>query len=454
MSTAIVWLTRDLRVHDHPALRAGTDEADHVVPVFVMDEAILADTDAYANANKRAHLHAALTDLTSAMRDLGGALVKREGKVPQVLAQLVEEVGADVVHTTADVSGYASRRLEAVRDALDVEVVTHPGHLVHHPGTITTTSGGAYRVYTPYRRAWAAKERRDVLGPPDAISLPSGVEVGRTPSRDDLLRGTSPSPDLRPGGEQAARADAARWLDGAVDGYDDQRDDLADDATSRLSAHLHLGTISANELADRADQRNPGADAFVRQLAWRDFHHQVLAEDTDRAHTDVRDQGDDWDHDEDLLEAWRTGHTGVPVVDAAMRQLLDEGFMHNRARMVVASFLTRELYQDWREGAAHFMAWLADGDVANNQLNWQWVAGTGTVSRPNRRFNPVTQGERHDPSGDYVRRYVPELRDVEGKAVHRPWDLDDDVRADLDYPDPVVDLDTALDRFRAARGID
>lgn len=298
MTTAIVWLTRDLRVHDNPALRAGTDEADHVVPVFVLDEAILADTDGYANANKRAHLHDALTDLTSTMRDLGGALVKREGTVPQVLAELVEEVGADVVHTAADVSGYATQRLEAVRDALDIDVVTHPGHLVHHPGTITTTSGGAYRVYTPYHRAWAGKERRDVLGPPDAISLPTDIQVGRTPSREDLLRGTAPSPDLRPGGEQAARADADRWLGGQVDGYDDARDDLPGDATSRLSPHLHLGTISANELVDRADQRNPGADAFVRQLAWRDFHHQVLAEDPDRAHDDVRSQGDSWDDDD------------------------------------------------------------------------------------------------------------------------------------------------------------
>jgi deoxyribodipyrimidine photo-lyase len=279
--------------------------------------------------------------------------------------------------------------------------------------------------------------------------LPSGAE----------LAGGDPSPVLPRGGEGEGRRRAADWLDGPVTRYADRHDDLAGDATSRLSPYLHFGCLSAVELVRRATAvGGPGAEAFVRQLAWRDFHRQVLAARPAAARADYRARHDRWrtagraHHD---IEAWREGRTGYPVVDAAMRQLRHEGWMHNRGRLLTASFLTKTLYVDWRVGARHFLDLLVDGDLANNQLNWQWMAGTGTDSRPNRVLNPVAQGRRYDPDGAYVRRWVPELAEVPAPAVHEPWRLRGrDREAVRGYPDPVVDLAEGLDRFRRARGLD
>lgn len=208
-------------------------------------------------------------------------------------------------------------------------------------------------------------------------------------------------------------------------------------------------------MINRARQRGgPGADAFVRQLAWRDFHHQVLAARPDAAWEDYRTRHDRWRSDEDEVEAWRAGRTGYPLVDAAMRQLAYEGWMHNRGRMLVACFLTKTLYADWRVGARHFLDLLVDGDLANNQLNWQWMAGTGTDTRPNRVLNPVIQGKRFDPRGAYVRRWVPELAELADGEIHEPWKLTGPRRAAIDYPDPLVDLAEARARFERARGLD
>jgi deoxyribodipyrimidine photo-lyase len=204
--------------------------------------------------------------------------------------------------------------------------------------------------------------------------------------------------------------------------------------------------VSALEVARRGE-RSP---EFVRQLAWRDFHHQVLAARPRAAHDDYRPRGDRWRDDEHALAAWQAGETGIPIVDAGMRQLLAEGWMHNRARLIVGSFLTKTLYVDWRAGAAHFFRHLLDGDVANNCMNWQWVAGTGTDTRPNRVLNPLRQAERFDPDGEYVRRYVPELSDVDVRYVHRPWELPD--KEHKGYPPPIVDLAEGRARFLAARG--
>jgi deoxyribodipyrimidine photo-lyase len=194
-----------------------------------------------------------------------------------------------------------------------------------------------------------------------------------------------------------------------------------------------------------------GGEAFIRQLAWRDFHHQVLAARPEVATTDYRTRHDHWRCDDTAAQAWRDGRTGYPIVDAGMRQLQREGWMHNRARLITASFFTKTLYLDWRLGARHFFDLLVDADVANNQLNWQWVAGTGTDTRPNRVLNPLRQAERYDPNGDYVRRYLPELQDIPGPAVHQPWKLDRRHRARLDYPDPIIGLRDGADYFRTFR---
>ncbi|TMR26937.1 FAD-binding domain-containing protein, partial [Nonomuraea zeae] len=221
------------------------------------------------------------------------------------------------------------------------------------------------------------------------------------------------------GGESAGRERAERWLREGLNGYADGHDDLAGDRTSRLSPYLRFGCVSPLELACRAER---GED-FVRQLCWRDFHHQVTYAFPRINSENYRHGERRWRHDRDALRAWQSGMTGLPIVDAGMRQLLAEGWMHNRARLIVAAYLVRRLGIDWRDGARHFFEHLLDGDVANNSGNWQWVAGTGNDTRPNRGFNPLRQARRYDPAGDYVRRYVPELADVPGARIHEPWRL-------------------------------
>ncbi|MBN6037949.1 deoxyribodipyrimidine photo-lyase [Amycolatopsis sp. 195334CR] len=435
MSVAIALFTRDLRVHDNPVLTAAA-KADRVIPLFVLDERIT------GTPNRAAFLAACLRDLDAGLKELGARLVNRRGN-------LVDEVcafDADEVHVAADVSAFAHRREDALREALGDRLVVHDAvTTVLAPGAVTPTGGkDHFAVFTPYFRRWSEADRRSVLEPPRLT--PARVRLGKVPSAKDICAGKT-APGLPDGGERAGRELVDDWFGGQVDEYTRLQDDMAAGGTSRLSPHLHFGSVSANELVHRAG-RSAGAEAFVRQLAWRDFHHQVLAARPASSHTDYRSHGDRWRKSTKDLDAWREGRTGVPIVDAGMRQLLREGWMHNRARLIVGSFLTKTLYVDWREGARHFLAHLVDADVANNQLNWQWVAGTGTDTRPNRVLNPILQGKRYDPRGDYVREYVPELSGIEGPAVHEPWKHS----GAEDYPSPIVDLRTGADRFLRARG--
>ncbi|MGH3443767.1 MAG: cryptochrome/photolyase family protein [Nocardioidaceae bacterium] len=435
-SVAIALFTRDLRVHDNPAL-VGASSAEQVVPAFVVDDGIAG----FLCPNRAAFLVDCLTDLDAGLRDRGGRLVVRRGDVVEEVRRLAADTRADVVHAAADVSGYAQRREAALEEALRSDgrrLMVHDGSITAvPPGAVTPQGKDHFAVFTPYFRRWSQHPLRVPLRAPRQIQLPRGIRPGAIPHRSDICPGDV-SPDIAPGGETAARKDLARWK-GRVDSYAERNDDLADDATSRLSAYLHFGCLSATEIIHRIGRDGPAAEAFVRQLAWRDFHHQVLAARTSASWQDYRPRDDRWRVDQQEYDAWREGRTGYPIIDAGMRQLAAEGWMHNRARLLVASFLTKTLYVDWRLGARHFLSLLLDGDVANNQMNWQWVAGTGTDTRPNRVLNPLRQARRFDPRGDYVRRYVPELRGIDGPAVHEPWRLPDDVRRRVDYPDPIVD---------------
>jgi len=445
----VVLLNRDLRLHDHPALAEAVRRADSVVPLFVVDDALLAS--GFAVPNRAAFLGDCLSDLRSTLRERGGDLVVRKGDPVTEALRLATQVDAEAVHVTADVTGFARRREQRLtREAAErVEVVTFPGVSVVPADEVFTGGGEHYKVFTPYWRAWAAHPWRTVEPEPDRIRLPDGVDVGDLPDPQALATGPT-SPDLPRGGETVARELLNRWARTDLAGYDEGHDDLSGDRTSRISPHLHFGTISPLELADRLGPR-PGGAAFVRQLCWRDFHHQTTFAFPAIARDDLRDRGRDWVDDEDAFTAWAEARTGLPIVDAGMRQLHQEGWMHNRARLLTGSFLTKHLGIDWRRGAAHFLAWLVDGDIANNSANWQWVAGTGADTRPNRIFNPVRQAHRFDPRGDYVRRYVPELADIAGGAVHEPWLLAGTLDAPaLDYPDRIVDHEIAADRFRAS----
>ncbi|MGW4291287.1 cryptochrome/photolyase family protein [Streptomyces sp. NPDC004673] len=458
MNTSVVLFTADLRLHDHPPLRAALDGAREVVPLFVRDDGI--DGAGFAAPNRLAFLADCLRDLDAGLRERGGRLVVRSGNLVDEVCRVVAEADADEVHMAADASGYAHRREHALRRALEAD-----GRRLHvhdtvtgavEPGVVTPTASDHFAVFTPYFRHWSGQSLRDPLGAPRKVRVPEGIKSEELPSRD-AVSGTSPG--LAEGGEAEARRMVTAWLRSGIGAYEDQHDDLAGDGTSRLSPHLHFGTVSPVELVHRSRlEGGTGAEAFVRQVAWRDFNRQVLAVRPEVSHADYRTRRDRWrtgKKAEADIEAWREGRTGYPIVDAAMRQLRHEGWMHNRGRLLTASFLTKTLYVDWRVGARHFLDLLVDGDVANNQLNWQWTAGTGTDTRPNRVLNPTTQAKRYDPDGAYVRRWVEELADVEGSAVHEPWKLSGTERSKTgDYPDPIVDLKDGLERFKHARGLE
>ena len=391
---AVVLFTRDLRIHDNPVLAAAA-EAGPVVPLFVQDPHFDG-----VSTHRRRFLDECLADLDSSLSRLGSRLTVRSGDVAAEVMRVVHECGATQVHVAADHSAYArarEQRLHIVLGSARVGLTLHDD--VHHavePGRVTPADRDHFAVFTPYARRWDAAERRAIAPAPTRLRTPPLASLGvARPAGHALLRG----------GESAARERARAWFDAGVDDYAERRDVLADDGTSRLSPYLHFGCISARELESRAGT-SAGARAFVRQLTWRDFHHQVLAARPDAAHADYRPGRRTWSEDPGLLEAWKAGETGVAVVDAGMRQLAAQGWMHNRARMITASFLTKSHAVDWRHGAAHFAAHLLDADVANNALNWQWIAGTGTDTRPNRVLNPQRQARRFDQDGRYRDRWL------------------------------------------------
>jgi deoxyribodipyrimidine photo-lyase len=430
MASGVVLFTRDLRVHDHPALAAAARTFDQVLPLFVYDREIF--DGPYAAPNRVRFLLDSLDDLDSS---LDGALLRRSGAVPAEAIRAAREANASAIFMSSDVSALAQRRERRLRrlcEEAGVQLRTFPGVTVVPPEALRPAGGDHFRVFTPYYRAWRQVLWRPVEKPVERIEAISGLRSAAPPE----ITG-EPSPEGQRGGEAAGRQRMKGWLEKGLAAYAARHDDLAADATSRLSPYLHFGCLSALELAVRAAEQ--GGEEFVRQLSWRDFHHQVTHAFPAMSRDDYR-RPRQWRHDEVALDAWKRGLTGVPIVDAGMRQLAREGWMHNRARLLVASFLTRRLAVDWRAGARHFLDLLADGDVANNSGNWQWVAGTGNDTRPNRVFNPIRQAHRFDPEGDYVRRYVPELESVEGGAVHEPWKLEPLLRRRLTYPDPIVSL--------------
>ena len=389
MRAAIVLFTRDLRVHDNPPLVAAAQEAERVLPLFVLDEGLL---ERFGAPNRLAFLGEALRDLRKSL----GVAVRRGDPVAETV-RLAREFGAGAVFLSEDASAYARRREQRLREALETR--TFASTSVVDPGEVWTTDGRPYRIFTPYWRAWKEAPRRQLLEAP-RIRLPDGVELG-----EPLDLGAGESPERPPGGETEGRKRLERFLDSGLAGYEERADDLAADATSRLSPYLHFGCLSPLEVAERA----AASDAFVRQLCWRDFFLELLAANPRTPHEDYRARPTPWRDDPEALEAWKEGRTGIPIVDAGMRQLAAEGWLPGRARLIVASFLTKTLGIDWHEGAAHFFRLLVDGDLASNVGNWQWAAGTGVDPRRNRVLNPMRQANRFDPAGEYVRRHLPEL---------------------------------------------
>lgn len=445
MARSILWFRRDLRLLDHPALAAAA-AAGEVLPLFVSDPALAA-------ASGRPRLAYMSQVLEALDRDLGGRLVHRVGEPVDVVAALAAEVGAETVHVSRDYGPYGRARDAAVAARLVAggrRLVGVGSPYAVDPGRVRKGDGGPYAVFTPFSRAWlsvgwSAPSDGPVLEDVGWIAAPS-EPLPPAPAVECAL------PDATAGGVRARwRAFVAEGLDR----YDTRRDDPSVDGTSRLSAALKWGVVHPRELlADLAP--HPAHDVFRSELAWRDFYADVLFHRPETAWTNLQQKMDAMPVDTDAaarrrFEAWATGRTGYPIVDAGMRQLLATGWMHNRVRMVVASFLVKDLHLPWQWGARHFMRHLVDGDLASNNHGWQWVAGTGTGAAPYFRvFNPTGQSERFDPEGDYLRTWLPELASLDRGTIHQPGLLRPET-----YPPPMVDhaveREEALARYRALR---
>ena len=451
--TAIVWFRRDLRVHDHPALRAALDAHERVVPTFCFDDSLLHGR--HRSGPRTQFLLECLADLDDSLRERGARLVVRRGNPAHELARLAEDTGAEEIHATHDVSPFARARDGAL------SLVSHPGLTVADDvRELRTRQNRPYTVFSPFHRNWSGQPRREVLAAPRRIDMPR-VAAGEIPTLAALGLEQEVEDPAR-GGEGEARRALERFLLGGVREYGDNHDALGRDRTSRLSPYLHFGCISPREVEEHLPGGR-GAEAFRRQLCWRDFYHHVLFHHPRNARSEFQQRyrgSIRWRRAEGAFGAWTEGRTGYPLVDAGMRQLRREGWMHNRARLVVGSFLTKDLGIDWRWGERWFMRLLIDGDEANNNGNWQWIASVGTDPQPpyRRMYNPARQQERFDPDGAYVRRYVPELADVPDEHLAEPWEMPEDVQHEAgcvigeDYPEPIVDhreaRQEALARYR------
>lgn len=438
MAPSVFWFRRDLRLQDNPALLTAADAAagdDGVVPLFVVDPCLWGP----AGRTRRAYLSASLRALDAALQDRGGRLVVRAGDPVQVVTDVAREVGAASVHASSDFGPYGRERDTRVADALathgiPLERLGSPYAVA--PGTLQTGSGSPYQVFTPFARAWHDHGWREPAeAPPDSTRWASVTGRGFP---DEAPPDGLELPDA---GEDAAHQRWQEFLERVAD-YATDRDQPGVDGTSRMSPHLKWGEIHPRTLlADLARLRSEGAATYRTELAWRDFYADVLWHRPDSARDYYKPELAAMAYDDpdgELFAAWAEGRTGYPIVDAGMRQLRAVGWMHNRVRMITASFLVKDLHIEWQHGARHFMRWLADADLSSNQHGWQWTAGSGTDASPYFRvFNPTTQGKKFDPDGSYVRRWVPELADVDDRHVHDPSAAPGGPPAG--YPPPVVD---------------
>jgi deoxyribodipyrimidine photo-lyase len=418
--TAVMWFRRDLRLADNPALVEAAADGD-VLPLFVLDPALWGPS----GVPRRLYLGDALRALDASIRDRAGGSdglqVVRGDPVRRVVLA-ARAVGATRVHVAADFGPYGSARDERVEAALaehDVELVRTGSPYAVSPGRVTKGDGTPYAVFTPFSKAWAEHGWRAPIDAPRAVTY---LTVADTTDIPDLERPAGLS--LPEAGEDAARRRWEAFLAERIDAYRDDRDKPGVPGTSRMSVHLKWGEIHPRTmLADLAPRRSAGAATYRTELAWREFYADVLHHRPDTARDYLRPEYARMEYDEpgEKFDRWRSGRTGFPIVDAGMRQLRETGWMHNRVRMIVASFLVKDLHVEWQHGARHFMQHLVDGDLASNQHGWQWTAGCGTDAAPYFRvFNPVTQGRKFDPDGHYVRRWVPELADADDP--HEPVD--------------------------------
>ncbi|MCY4036302.1 MAG: deoxyribodipyrimidine photo-lyase [bacterium] len=447
-AASLAWFRRDLRLHDNPAWAAATD-CDQAVALVVIEPALL---EAAGPWRRQAYL-AALAGLDQCLKETRGGLWVEAGDPAEIVPRVAAELGTSVVTVNADVTRWSTSRDQRVAEALGEQLDAHWGTVVHPPGRVLTAAGTLSRVFTPFYRRWVQTPITDevepgpapVLAPPPGMSLP------------DALSGEL----AEPWSEHDALSQLDRWQE-RVDAYLEDRDFPATEGTSALSTALRFGLLSPRHAATAVGTHTEGRAGFVRQLAWRDWYTHLTAEHPDIDRVSLRPEYDriEWAAGPNAdagFEAWRGGMTGYPIVDAAMRELAATGRMHNRLRMITASFLVKDLLIDWRRGERWFRRMLADGDIAQNAGNWQWAAGTGPDAAPYFRvFNPVSQSRKFDPQGRYLRRWLPELAGLGDRDIHSPWQarpLDlaaAGVTLGATYPPPIVDHAEARHRALAA----
>ncbi|MEN7343394.1 MAG: deoxyribodipyrimidine photo-lyase [Pseudomonadota bacterium] len=467
---AIVWFRRDLRLADNPALQAALDAADSIIPLYIDDRE--SDDSWRQGEASDWWLHHSLASLTDALLNVGATLTIRQGDALDTLRQLINTTGATAVFWNRLYEPFAIARDKAVKQVLKNDGIAAEslnGSLLIEPWEITTKTETPYRVFTPY---WREAQKRLSLGSalpaPSEIKCPAGIDSLPLDHLDLLptIRWDTGIAAAWTPGEAAAREKAFAFVDEPVRHYDERRDLPGVAGTSSLSPHLHFGEISSREVflavQDTHDKDDEGSRIFLTELGWREFSHHIMfhyPHTTDAPMNEKYSKFPWADNVDAKVHAWQRGRTGIPIVDAGMRQLWQTGWMHNRVRMIVASFLVKNIRAHWLHGARWFWDTLVDADLPANSMGWQWSAGSGADAAPYFRiFNPVSQGEKFDKNGDYVRHYVPELARLPDKFLHKPWQLPDmlaqqlDFKIGDDYPEPIVDLaesrKAALDAFQ------
>ncbi|WLT33163.1 deoxyribodipyrimidine photo-lyase [Geothrix sp. PMB-07] len=456
---SIVWFRgKDLRLADHGPLVEAV-AAGEVIPLFVLDPWFFAAERAQQLPHRMQFLLESLRALEANLAHLGSRLLVVPGRSVEVLPRLAARWKVDQVLAHRWVEPFGRERDRRVAQGLAREGIAFrlfEGETLLPPGTVRNGQGAMFRVFTPFSRACGVRLDlgAPLLAPRRLPPVPTDIE-GATSGIPTLLDlGLSPNPGLQPGGERAARSRLKAFITGPIETYGSDRDRMDRPGTSRLSADLKFGTLSVRTVWQAAAAVDAGESVrrYLNELLWREFSHHLLWEWPELLNSPFRPEfeGFPWREDQGAWEAWTQGRTGYPVVDAAARQLLAEGFVHNRARMVAASFLTKHLLLDYRRGEAHYLRWLTDGDWAQNNSGWQWSAGCGCDAQPwFRIFNPVAQGLKFDPQGDYVRRWVPELAFCPTALIHEPWKAPKALSAAWDYPEPIVDHAVARERFLA-----
>lgn len=455
----IIWFRQDLRLRDNPALRAACDTGAPILPVYVLDDENSGEWR--MGGASRWWLHQSLRCLNNS---LNGKIYFAKGDARQILTKLVKDTNAAGIYWNRCYEPWRIARDKKIK--ADLNVKSYNGSTLFEPHKTLKDDGTPYRVFTPfYKKGCLGKspEPRKPDPMPDNLSLydHSGLsldDLGLMPSIKwyaDMEKAWQP-------GEQGAQSRLKEFLSGGISGYKEGRNYPAQQNVSRLSPHLHFGEISPNDVwhAAKATMVAEGCEqdgeTFLSELGWREFSHNLLYHTPDLPRKNLQNKFDrfPWRDDDKALKAWQTGQTGYPVIDAGMRELWQTGYMHNRVRMIVGSFLVKNLLLHWHHGEDWFWDTLVDADLANNSASWQWIAGCGADAAPYFRiFNPVTQSQKFDQSGAYIRRFVPELKDIPDEYIHAPWEAPDNIKSKTNYPAPIVDLKETRERALAAYGM-